>query len=159
MEKRTWKFTLRDALIVALLLIVGILFIQKLSIARELDRPYSTFEIVLRSEVKEAFLLDKIQVGDQVYQKGSQSVFGTVTAVTSEPGTMDNKDIVNGVYIAEQTTPGYYNIVITIESTAFSSLNGTPIIDNNFITLNQYLVINTNRIFLPTRVMSIVTKG
>lgn len=159
MEKRSWKFTFRDVLIVLILIAVAILFVQKLSVARSLDRPEANFEIVLRVEVKEDYLLDHVKVGDKVYQKGSSAVFGVVSSVVNEPARADGIDMVNGQYTIDEPVPNNHNLLVTIESKGFPSLNGTPIIDNNMITLNQYLVINTSRVFLPTRVMSIVNKG
>ncbi len=159
MEKYTWRFTFRDVVIVLILVLVAILFVQKLGVARTLDRPDNTFEIVLRLEVKESYMLDKIEVGDKVYQKGSSAVFGVVTAVTHEPARADGMDIIHGQFTLDEVVPNHYNVLITINSVGFSSLDGTPVIDNNMITLNQYLVINTSRVYLPTRVMSIVNKG
>lgn len=159
MEKREWKFTFRDTLLILLIILIAVVFVQKMITARALDRADDTFEIILRGEVKEPFMRDQIKVGDQVYQKGSPVVFGVVTSVSTEPATMDSVDVHTGEYKVDEVTPNMYHLVITLQSTGFSSVNGTAIIDNNMITLNQYLVINTNRVHLPTRVMSIVTKG
>lgn len=159
MEKRAWRFTFRDAVILLIILIAAFLFILKLGVARELDQPDTDFEIVLRGEGRYPFMQDQIQVGDKVYQKGSPVVFGVVTSVTNEPARSDIIDILSGQIKPDELVPNSYNIVVKIKSRGFSSLSGSAIIDNNLITVNQYLVINTNRVFLPTRVMSIVNEG
>ncbi len=159
MTTASWRFTLRDFFIILIIVGVAILFVFKLSTARDLDRPLSTFEIVLQGEAQYAFMRDQIQVGDKVYQKGSPVIFGVVTAVDAEPAVLDITDLMNGNYRRDVIAPNMYNIIVTIETRGQASLNGTPIIDNNLIMLNQYLVLNTNRVHLPTRVVSIINEG
>lgn len=159
MEKRSWRFTLRDALIIVVLLLIAYVFVNKLMVARVLDRPETTFAIVIQSEAREAYYLDQVKVGDRVYQKGSPVVFGVVTDVEAVPATLDIPNVLTGEYQTDVLAPNLYNIVITLQTDGQAALSGAPIIDNNLITLNQYLVVNTGRVYLPSRVMSIANEG
>lgn len=156
---KVWKFSIKDVLLLLFILLMAIVFVMKLQVARELDRPPATFEIVLRVETKEEFMLNQVKEGDKLYQKGSTSVFGEVISVSSEPATSEITNVLTGEMYVNQPVPNKYNLLITIRTTGNVSGNGTPIIDHNMITVNQYLVLNNNRVYLPSRVMSIVEKG
>lgn len=156
---RSWKFTIKDFLLILFILLLALIFVLKMNVARTLDQPPVTFEIVLRVEAKEAFMLDQVKVGDKIYQKGSPVVFGEVVSVVHEQATSEITNVLTGEIYIEQPVENRFNLLITIRSNGNKSVNGTPIIDNNMITVNQYLVVNNNRVHLPSRVMSIVEKG
>lgn len=156
---RAWKFSFKDVLVIIFIILLAIIFVMKLIVARTLDQPPATFEIVLRVETKEAFMLDQVKVGDKLFQKGSTTVFGEVVSVESETATSEISNVLTGEIYIDQPVENRYNLLITIRSTGNLSVNGTPIIDHNMITVNQYLVVNNSRVHLPSRVMSIVQKG
>lgn len=158
MAERRWKFTFKDLFILTMIVVVLLLFIQKIGVARDLDYPDTTFEIVLRGELQPSFMVDQIKVGDKVYQKGSPVVIGEVIDVKTEPA----EAVALNLYSGEQklaVQPDQYTITVTMRAYGSASVNGSAILDNNLITLNQYLVINTDRVYLPTRVVSIEDKG
>jgi hypothetical protein len=158
MERRTWRFTLKDLFIVVAILVILALSYMKFSVGNRFNFHNSQFEIVLRGEQQYPFMLDQIKQGDKIYQKGSTTPLGEVSKVEVEPATMENLNTITGE-IVNEIVPDRYNIFITMNTSGFESLNGDAIIDFNLITLNQYLVIKTNRISMPIRVVSIENKG
>lgn len=158
MQQRAWKWTFRDAVWLMIIAIVVFWFVHKWEVSRDLQIPDTTFEIVVRGENQKAFMWGQIQEGDPVRQKGSDVVFGTVTAVKKLPAEDEAVDKETGQPVLSEL-PGLYDIEVTIDARGFSSPKGGTIIDNNLIELNQYFVIQTQRVHMPTRVISIEDKG
>lgn len=158
MTERQWKFTLKDGAILLGILAVAVLFVQKWAVARQLDIPQTEFEIVVRGEQQYPFILNFVKEGDRVFQKGSPNPIGVVSQVRAEPSLMESWNQLTG-RVTKEPLPDRYDVYLTLKSRGFASLKGNAVIDNNMIHLNQYLVINTGRIWMPVRVISIADKG
>lgn len=158
MMKKTWRWTWKDTLLVMFILLCTFVFVQKWAVSEELDIADTTFEITFRGENQHSFMLQNIQPGDRVYQKGSSVVFGNVVEVEAKPAKKRTfNERTGSLYMDEY--PSRYHIVLTVEAEGFRSPHGSTVIDNNNIELNQYFVVETDRTRMPTRVISIENKG
>jgi hypothetical protein len=153
MSQRAFSFTLKDVLITLLLIGVICVIALKFSMPGKLAMPEKELTVVLRIEEQLPSFHKAIKPGDKVFQKGSLEPFGTVVKVEAKPAQHYVPDANGNYYLREFNDQE--DVYLTIKSSGFLSLSGSPIIDNTFFHANLYLPAHTDQAVFASRVISV----
>lgn len=155
--QRPYAFKLRDVLILLVTLVALVIIFQKILIRNDLRMPPVDFAVHVVAEQKGQYLLDNILPGDHVYQRGASVPFGKIVEVVPQTANIITADDYGGMHL--MPVSGLYDIHITIDTTGFVSVSGSPIVDRTFFHLNMYLPLFTERADFPVRVIGIDIKS
>ncbi|WP_027417769.1 DUF4330 family protein [Aneurinibacillus terranovensis] len=153
MDTRPFSFTLRDVLITILILISLCIIGFKVNTANHLKMPARNMTVSLVIEGQPLGYHTSIQPGDRIFQKGSLAPFGTVVSVDAKP-TQVTIPMDNG-QLSKISFTGEEDVYVKIKSSGFVSLHGSPIIDDTFFYVNQYLPAKTNRAVFGSRIVDV----
>lgn len=148
-----YRFKARDVVILLIALAVITIIFSKVLILGKLEMPQRSFTLTIVSEQEPAYMADSILPGDYVYQRGASEPFGKITHVEPQTSMMLIADDYGQMHY--KPVDGLYDIYITIDTSGFLSLNGSPIIDRTFFYVNMYLPVFTERANFATRVIEI----
>ncbi|GEN35207.1 MULTISPECIES: DUF4330 family protein [Aneurinibacillus] len=154
MNQRSFSFTLKDALITLLLIGAAFIIALKASMAGKLVMPHKEMTVTVAIEGQLPSFHKSIRPGDKIFQKGALQPFGEVTAVKAVPAKKYLPDTTTGKYRLA-SFKGEEDVYLTIKSSGFISLHGSPIIDNTFFHPNLYLPAKTDRAVFASRVISV----
>jgi hypothetical protein len=154
MSQRSFSFTFKDVLITLLLLVAAFIIALKASMAEKLVMPHKEMTVTIAIEGQLPSFHESIRPGDKIFQKGALAPFGKVVAVRAEPAKEYVSDARTGKMYLRPFT-GEEDVYVTIKSSGFISLNGSPIIDNTFFYPNLYLPAKTDRAVFASRVISV----
>jgi hypothetical protein len=150
---RPYRFKARDVLVLLIALAFMTILVNKVMILSKLEMPQQGFTLKIAAEQKPAYLADSIQPGDYVYQRGASEPFGKIVAVETAESMMLVADDYGQMHY--KPVDGLYDIFMTVDTSGFVSLNGSPIIDRTFFYVNMYLPLFTERADFATRVIEI----
>lgn len=150
---RPYRFKARDVLVLLIALAFMTILVNKVMILSKLEMPQQGFTLKIAAEQMPAYLADSIQPGDYVYQRGASEPFGKIVAVETAESMMLVADDYGQMH--DKPVDGLYDIFMTVDTSGFVSLNGSPIIDRTFFYVNMYLPLFTERADFATRVIEI----
>lgn len=153
MGKRSFRFAPLDVLIIVFVFLFIFVVSQKLLLNQGLYMPEQKISLTIVLENQRDFMGNAISVGDSVYQKGASQPFGIIKNIEIKPAETVVVDSNGNTFLRE--VPEHLDTFIMIESLGFISKAGSPIIDNSFFHLNQYLPVHTNKVKFATRVVEI----
>jgi hypothetical protein len=153
MNTRSFSFTLGDVFITLLLIAAVVITGLKFNLAGHLKMPSENMMVSVVIESADPGYHQAINPGDKVFQKGSLSPFGTVVSVAAKPAkkTITTKD----GKIVSMPFSGAEDVYVTIKAHGYKSLNGSPIIDDTFFYVNQYLPAKTSHATFASRVLDV----
>lgn len=155
--ERPYRFKIKDAVFVLVVLAILVVLYQKWAIRNDLKMPSTDIVLQVVAEQKPEYLMQNILPGDHVYQRGASVPFGKIVGVEPRTANILVADDYGQMHL--QPVEGLYDIYITIDTTGFVSLAGSPIIDRTFFHLNMYLPLFTERADFFTRVIGIDIKS
>ena len=122
-EKRAWRFTALDLiLVIVVLAVIGAAIYFFGPFGNNPDDASEKVELLYTIEIKgvEEEYIDNVQVGDTMIESVNKTVIGTITAIETMPYTDHVLNEEAGV-IEEKQYPGLVTMLITVQCEAVST--------------------------------------
>lgn len=163
--KRKIRFNILDAVVVLLIAVLVIAYVMRsnlfnstLAISESVG-----MEVSVRVEDVRDFTVSAFSVGDNIYDRETGNLLGTITDITANPSyktvELDGSQTEDGASRAERLeNPGRYNLYITFVGTGKISEEGAYINGNKLVAPNSGLAISTQKVITDGRIVSVTEK-